>query len=245
MAGVAQIPRSRGSVCGLLLILLGAWGGLSVFVGPYFHFGFTPDKAWGYSSGRLYLSVIPGAAALLGGLFVLATRSRAVGMLAGLVAALGGAWFIIGLAVVVDVVKNTTISPGFPMNPSGGVETGVTGIRAFAEQTADFTGLGILIVFVAGLAVARFSMIAAKDASLAGSDYPAYPGGDQFPESHDEQGAQDQYPTSPSPFPAQQQYPPGTGQFPTPTGQFPAATGQFPAGQQYPPPGDNFPTAAD
>ena len=74
-----QIPRSRGGICGVLLILLGLWGGLAPFVGPYFHFGFTPDKTWHYDSGRLYYSVIPGAAALLGGLLVAVTRNRGVG----------------------------------------------------------------------------------------------------------------------------------------------------------------------
>ncbi len=91
-----QIPRSRGAICGVLLILLGLWGGLAPFVGPYFHFGYTPDKTFYYSSGRLYFSVIPGAAALLGGLLVLATRNRGVGAFGGVLAALGGAWFVAG-----------------------------------------------------------------------------------------------------------------------------------------------------
>ena len=39
--------------CGVLLILLGLWGGLAPFVGPYVHFGFTPDATWHYDSGRL------------------------------------------------------------------------------------------------------------------------------------------------------------------------------------------------
>src|ERR1700689_309522 len=68
MAVVARVPRSRGGVSGALLILIGAWGGLAPFVGPYFRFAYTPDKAWAYTSGRLWLSIVPGAAALLGGL---------------------------------------------------------------------------------------------------------------------------------------------------------------------------------
>ena len=67
-----RIPRRRGAVCGLLLILLGLWGGLAPFVGPYLHFGYTPDKTWDFSSGRLYYSVIPAAAVLLGGLLAVA-----------------------------------------------------------------------------------------------------------------------------------------------------------------------------
>jgi len=37
---------------GLLLVLLGAWGGLIAFIGPYFHYAYTPDSAWTYTSGR-------------------------------------------------------------------------------------------------------------------------------------------------------------------------------------------------
>ncbi|HEY2575734.1 MAG TPA: hypothetical protein VGI74_05455 [Streptosporangiaceae bacterium] len=71
-----RVPRSRGALSGLLLVLLGAWGALIAFVGPYFHYAFTPDRAWVYSSGRFWLEVLPGAAALLGGLIVLLAGTR-------------------------------------------------------------------------------------------------------------------------------------------------------------------------
>jgi hypothetical protein len=221
MAGVTQIPRRRGSLCGVLLVLLGLWGGLAPFVGPYFHFGFTPDKTWAYTSGRLYLSVVPGAAALLGGLFVLLTRSRAIGIVSGLVAALGGAWFIVGYATVVDALKNLTISPGLSLPSAGSGSVVLSNVlRSYLEQLSFFTGIGILIVFLAALAMGRFSMISAKDASDAGSaDYGNYP------------AAQDHFP--------------GDDEDPHAAPQYPAATGQFPAAQQqFPPPQDQFPTSA-
>jgi hypothetical protein len=59
MAGMLRIPRTRGAVSGVLLILLGVWGGLVPFVGPYFHYAYTPDRAWAYTSGRLWLSIVP------------------------------------------------------------------------------------------------------------------------------------------------------------------------------------------
>ena len=46
MAGMLQMRRSRGAFSGFLLILLGLWGALIPFVGPYFDFAYTPDKAW-------------------------------------------------------------------------------------------------------------------------------------------------------------------------------------------------------
>src|SRR5260370_106681 len=76
MARMARIPRSRGAVSGVLLILLGAWGGLVPFVGPYFGYAYTPDKAWHFTLARLWLEIVPGAAAVLGGVLV-AVRARA------------------------------------------------------------------------------------------------------------------------------------------------------------------------
>ena len=46
MSGMLRIPRSRGALSGVLLVLLGAWGGVIAFVGPYFHYAYTPDSAW-------------------------------------------------------------------------------------------------------------------------------------------------------------------------------------------------------
>jgi|SRR5580698_3221080 hypothetical protein len=206
-----QIPRSRGGMCGLLLILLGLWGGLAPFVGPYFHFGYTPDKAWAYDSGRLYFSVIPGAAALLGGLLVTGTRSRTAGVLGGLLAALGGAWFGLGETFTTIVLKKT-FAVGTPL-PWSGVSPA---LGTYLESLALFAGLGTLIIFIGAIAIGRFSMLAAKDVAVydtADSYYPGVPAQATAPEVT-------QYPvTSDAP------------QYQSATGQFPAAV-QFPAASQ-------------
>jgi hypothetical protein len=44
--GMLRVPRSRGAVSGVALILLGLWGALIPFVGPYFHYAYTPDTGW-------------------------------------------------------------------------------------------------------------------------------------------------------------------------------------------------------
>jgi hypothetical protein len=208
-----QIPRSRGGICGLLLILLGLWGGLAPFVGPYFHFGYTPDKAWAYTSGRLYYSVVPGAAALLGGLLVLATRNRGVGIVGGLLAALGGAWFSLGVGFVTVVLKKTSISIGSPIAP-GGIAAPMS-LRMYLDSIALFGGLGVLILFVGAIAIGRFSMLAAKD---LGSDTERYYA--DFPAAQ------------PASQPDLSQYP-GSAQYPTSAGQFPAG-GDFPPASQFP-----------
>ena len=62
-----QMRRSRGAFSGFLLMLLGLWGALIPFIGPYFHRAYTPDKAWTYNTGRLWLELLPGAAVFVGG----------------------------------------------------------------------------------------------------------------------------------------------------------------------------------
>jgi len=165
MAAVTRIPRTRGGVSGVLLILLGAWGALVPFVGPYFHFAYTPDRAWAYNSGRLWLSVVPGVAALAGGLLVTFASHRAVGIFGAVLAALGGAWFIFGGAVTKVVVVSTSITPGTPLAHSAG---SISVARwQFLEGLGFFTGTGVLILFFGALALGRFSVVGVRDAALA------------------------------------------------------------------------------
>ena len=61
-----RIRRTHGIFGGLLVALLGIWGGIIPFVGPYFNYAYTPATAWTYNTGRLYLEILPGAGALHG-----------------------------------------------------------------------------------------------------------------------------------------------------------------------------------
>jgi hypothetical protein len=165
MDSVTRVPRSRGALSGVLLMLLGAWGGLAPFVGPYFHYAYTPDKAWTYNSGRLYLSIVPGAAALLGGLIATAATHRGVGGFGAFLAALGGAWFVVGAGVTTVFMKSSGISPGTPLGGTLGSLSAAD--KAFLEQLGLFTGIGVLILFFAATALGRFSVVGVRDAQLA------------------------------------------------------------------------------
>ena len=46
------MPRTRGAVTGLILIVLGAWGALIPFVGPIFNWAYTVDPAWTWTTAR-------------------------------------------------------------------------------------------------------------------------------------------------------------------------------------------------
>ena len=223
MADDVQTPRSRGSLCGLALILVGAWAGLAPFVGPSLRFGFTPDRAWAYTSGRLYLSALPGAVVLLAGLIVAMTRNRPFGGFCAFVAALGGVWLIAGAALVklLPASQAASITVGTPIRTGASAQV-LTGL-------AFFTGVGALIVFFAAVALGRFSITALKDyvgptadvgdaAGIAGLG--AYQAGQ---DTTAQQYGQPQYAS---------QYP--SGRDPFPTSQYPAAAGQYPATEQYP-----------
>src|SRR5258708_4596973 len=76
MSGMLRIPRSRGALSGVLLVLLGAWSGLIAFVGPYFHYAYTPNSAWSYTSVPLWLEILPPARAVVAGVLPLARARR-------------------------------------------------------------------------------------------------------------------------------------------------------------------------
>jgi peptidoglycan/LPS O-acetylase OafA/YrhL len=146
MAGILRMRRSRGVASGILLVLLGLWGGLIAFIGPYFHYAYTPDTAWTYNTGRLWLEILPGAATFLGGFLLIATNGRHVAGFGALLAAASGAWFTLG----------TVLSPLWNHNvPLGGSPASATVVMRIAEQLGFFTGLGVVIVCIASFAFGR------------------------------------------------------------------------------------------
>jgi hypothetical protein len=151
MAGTLQIRRSRGAFSGFLLMLLGLWGALIPFIGPYFDFSYTPDKAWTYNTGRLWLELLPGAAVFLGGFFLMAARGRHTALFGALLAAAAGAWFTLG----------TVLSPLWNNHVAmGGSPAASTQYMRIMEQLGFFTALGVVIVFVAGAAFGRIASVA-------------------------------------------------------------------------------------
>ena len=160
MAGILRVPRSRGALSGVLLIVLGVWGALIPLVGPYFHYAYTPDRAWSLTSGQVWLEIAPGAATLVGGLIVLVTRLRPVAMFGAWLAACAGAWFAVG----------STLSPLWNKGAVSGIGSPLGGtIARAAERIGFFTGLGVVIAVVAGVVIGRLSVVAVRDARLAES----------------------------------------------------------------------------
>ncbi|TAM66346.1 hypothetical protein [Mycobacterium sp.] len=165
------MPRTRGALTGLLLILLGAWGALVPFFGPNIDWAYLADPAWTWTAAKGWLEVLPGAAAAVGGLLVLLSGNRATAVFGGWLAVLGGAWFVVGRAFAPTLGIGDI---GQPVATSASTDLK----RALLEITY-FSGLGALIVFLGGAAVARLAVRHARDvvmtepAPVAGDAVPA------------------------------------------------------------------------
>ncbi len=154
--GRLQIPRSRGAASGLLVMVLGLWGALAPFVGPYFNFVFGPDQPWMWTAGRGWLEVLPGAVAVLGGFLMFASRNRATAMFGTWIAVLAGAWFVVGRALA-----------GWLGLGEVGLPVAVTEAKRVWLELTYFYGLGALIVFLGALALGRLSVRTARDIAYA------------------------------------------------------------------------------
>ena len=86
-------------VAGALLVPLGAWAAVEPFL--------LGGWDWSWHSGRYLLAVVPGVAAMLGGLIMLSERPRAV-IAGGSMALAAGLWFIVA-PMVYGVFESTTL----------------------------------------------------------------------------------------------------------------------------------------
>src|SRR3954447_5796057 len=142
------IARSRGAASGVLLILLGLFGALVALAGPYFDFTIGADDTWNFSDGHLWLSVVPGALAALGGVILLFSANRVTALFGAWMARAAGIWFVVGSQVSELWNHGTSIA---------GPAAGGTGQRV-AEQLAYYDALGVLIALVAAFALGRLSI---------------------------------------------------------------------------------------
>ena len=147
-----RLARSTGAGGGLLIVVLGIWGIFIPFVGPYFHYGFSPDTAWHFSSNRLWLDILPGVAAVLGGLALIVSERRARGVTGGWLALMGGVWFLLGPSISLLWSHAT----GGPLHSGIGTPLGGHD-RAALEFIGFFYGLGALITAFSALAIGRFA----------------------------------------------------------------------------------------
>jgi hypothetical protein len=151
-----------------LAALAGAWGAISVFVGPVFGYQPTSASSWDWTIQNWLLHLAPGAGAVTAGLMIMSLipsrRAGAGGPGVGLAALLlvaAGAWFVIGPAL-------------WPTFESSSVfMTGTSSGTAFINQLGSSLGPGLLLVMLGGMAlkaaIARPRVTLAEPAGAADS----------------------------------------------------------------------------
>lgn len=154
MADRMHVRRSRGMLSGVLLVLLGVWGGIIPFVGPVFGYAFTPDVSWHFTWGRLWLEILPAAATVLSGLLLIGSANRPVSLFAGWLGSIAGAWFIVGETL--SMLWNGGA-------PAAGVPAATGSTLIAVEQIGFFLGLGAVILFLSATALGRVSVVGVSD----------------------------------------------------------------------------------
>jgi hypothetical protein len=182
------MPRTRGALIGLLLIILGVWGALIPFIGPNINWAYTTDPAWAWTAAKGWLEVFPGAVTAVGGLVLLVARSRVSAMFGGWLAVLAGAWFVVGRTFA------STLQIGDVGQPAASTDLK----RALLEVTY-FTGLGALIVLLGGAALARVAVRHARDVVVTEPAPMAAPVAGADPAMYDESRRTDQLAAQPDP----------------------------------------------
>lgn len=148
-----RVSRSRGAICGVLLVILGAWVALIPFVGPLFDYSIGSTTAWDWTAGRLWLNVLPGAVAIVAGLTLAGAVRRFSLGLAGWFAALAGAWIVIGPQVS-RVWNDGVAQSGLPY---GGMHRQVVEVLGFSLLS------GAAITALGAFAVGRASLVSVDD----------------------------------------------------------------------------------
>ncbi len=146
-----RIPRTRGALSGLLLMILGAWAALIPLIGPYFSVEVGTTDTWVWSWGDFWLSILPGAVAFAGGLLLLLSAVRSTAMLGAALATAAGAWLVIGPTV--SMLWNDGTSAGGA--PLGSDE------RQVVELLVTSYGVGALILAFGAFALGRVARRAA------------------------------------------------------------------------------------
>lgn len=138
-------PLGAGGV-GLWTLLLAAWAGISVFVGPLFGWHPTSLTAWDWTTQNWLLHLVPGAVGVFAGLMMLGMiGARGIGRrsgisLASLLAMGAGAWLIIG------PVAYHIFESGY------GYSQGASATSNFLHQIGANLGPGVLLLILGGMA---------------------------------------------------------------------------------------------
>ncbi|MCW3063572.1 MAG: hypothetical protein JWN32_744 [Solirubrobacterales bacterium] len=143
-----RLPRTRGAISGFVLVIVGLWAALVPFFGPYLDLSIGTDRTWHWTTGRLWLDVLPGALAVIAGLMLLRAVTRASAGLGAGIAVCAGTWLIVGQSV--SFLWNHGVSAaGQPLFGNA---------HKTVEELVYFYGVGALILFFGAFALGRLAL---------------------------------------------------------------------------------------
>jgi hypothetical protein len=152
-----RVPRSRGAISGIALIILGAWAAIVPFIGPYFDFAFAPapNDAWHWTAGRGWLELLPGCAAVVAGILLLVGTHRVNLAFASWLGVASGAWLVVGPILAPRI----SLTAGAPASATPWVQT--------LEELFFFFAVGAAILFFSAMALGRLSVQSVRDVRAA------------------------------------------------------------------------------
>ncbi len=137
----AHLGRVGLGTAGVVAVLVSAWGGIVPYIGPLFNYSGDGSASWHWSLAHAVLALVPGAAGVLLGLFVIAeSRGVTVGKgrlslaTAGTLLMICGAWFAIG-PLAWPVISNT-----------GAYFVASSHLRLLAYEVGYGIGVGLVLV---------------------------------------------------------------------------------------------------
>ena len=129
------------SFLGLVMVLMGAWAAMVVFVGSSFGYSVDRTGTWQWNLNHAWLHLAPGAAAFFGGMLVVTAlpgtfggARAAIGSLLGVAA---GAWLIVG-PLAWPVLQG----------PGHSVFRAATPLHNLVNQVGANLGPGVLLVLM-------------------------------------------------------------------------------------------------
>jgi hypothetical protein len=155
-----RIPRSKGAISGLIVLLLGLWGALVPFVGPYFNFAMHTDQTWHWFADRGWLEVLPGAVAIVGGLMMIRGGTRSSISLGAMLGLGAGLWYVAG-PVVSSLWNHGAVTVGPPL--------GAHNLTRALEWIGYFYGVGALLILFSSYALGFIAALPVVDERVAGA----------------------------------------------------------------------------
>jgi hypothetical protein len=145
--------RYSARASGVLILLLGAWGGIAPYVGPLFGYHMDAGGAWQWTTARAELSLGPGVIAVLGGLLLMIGASRGAQRFGAFIAGAAGTWFVVG-SIFYPLWAGTSVA--LPTASSAGISA--IWMRT-VESLGFFLGTGVLIAILAGYAYGALASV--------------------------------------------------------------------------------------